>query len=184
MRTSGVFGLLLLGAGCLLACEDSGKQPEPVDAGTSEEDASHDGHLEPHDDPVPCPSTIPDFEPGMTVAGESADTASMTPARISARLISASPTQPRKYENNWVLEFIDAEGQPIEDIEVDPEEPWMDVHGHGGDWEPTVVEREEPGQLELDRINLKMPGPWRLTLNASSKEADISDVIEVHVCVP
>jgi hypothetical protein len=185
VQTSGLLGLMVLCAG-LLACNGSDERSAPVDAGSNGNDASHEGHEghEGHDEVIPCPSSIPDFEPGMTVAGESEDPDSMTPAHISARLVSASPTAPRKFENNWVLEFIDREGQPIQDIDVEPDEPWMDAHGHGGDYKPTVVARNEPGQLEFDRINLKMPGPWRLTLNASSEQAGISDVIEIHVCVP
>jgi hypothetical protein len=127
------------------------------------------------DDVIPCPSSTPTFEPGMSVEGEG--------ARITARLVSAQPTAPRKFENSWVLEFVDAEGQPIDDIQVTPQEPWMDVHNHGGGYAPDVVAQDEPGQLKIERINLKMPGPWRLNLNASSATVG-EDEIVIHVCVP
>lgn len=170
----------------LCACGGGEDGSESVDAG-AQDSGAHDAHAhepDPEDDELACPATTPAFEAGMTVAGESADADSMTPARISARLISANPSAPRKFENSWVFEFIDAEGQPISDIAVVPDEPWMDVHGHGGGYEPDVVAGEQPGQLAFERINLKMSGPWRLRLNASSERAGISDAIEIHVCVP
>ena len=157
--------------GLALACGgDGASKPESE---REHADASHEPSTE--DEVIPCPSSTPTFEPGMSVAGES--------ARITARLVSAQPTAPRKFENSWVLEFVDAEGQPIDDIKVTPNEPWMDVHNHGGGYAPDVVARDEPGQLEFDRINLKMPGPWRLNLNASSAKAG-DDEIVIHVCVP
>ncbi|HEX6241218.1 MAG TPA: FixH family protein [Polyangiales bacterium] len=157
--------------GCsLAACGDEKKEApanQPHDA------AAHEPHED--DDVEPCPEDIPRFEPGMTVEGES--------KRLRARLVRASPVAPRKYENNWVLELLDASDQPIEIDDVEPEEPWMDAHGHGGGYEPDVTLLQEPGQVELDRINLFMPGPWRLNVNVKSKAGE-SDEIILHVCVP
>lgn len=175
------FGVVLWGAGALFAC-GGGERAQPVDAGGDDGGEEHEHPADPEDDVVvTCPDSIPDFEPGMTVAGDSAS--GTNAARISARLVSASPVAPRKFENSWVVELIDAEGEPIEDVEVKPDEPWMDVHRHGGGYKPNVIVRDEPGQVQLDRINLKMSGPWRLNLNVSSARVG-DDVIEINVCVP
>lgn len=169
-------GLVLWVAGGLFACGGGGAKPADAGGGGEEGGHEHEHEPDPADDVVPCPQRIPDFEIGMTVSG--------TKERIRARLVGASPVSPRKYENSWTFEFLDANDQPITDIEVTPDEPWMDVHNHGGGYPPDVMPVDEPARLEFDRVNLRMSGPWRLNLNASSKAAGIDDVIVVEACVP
>lgn len=165
-------GVVVLLAGGLVAC-GGGRDKEQPDASAGDDAAAPIVHED--DDVMPCPDRIPTFEAGMIVVGAQ--------KRIRARLVSATPIAPRKYENSWTFEFLDADEQPISDVMVDPQEPWMDVHNHGGGWPPDVVTLDEPGQLEFDRINLKMSGPWRLNLNAHSDTVG-DDVIVVEACVP
>lgn len=155
-----------------LGCGGEEHDAADTDAGGAS-DAAH-VHEEEEDD-APCPTTIPTFEAGLTVAGRG--------GLISARVVSARPSSPQVFENDWVLEFIDASGTPIDDIKLTRVEPYMTVHGHGAGYDPTLTPLAEPGRVSLERINLKMPGPWEVRLSAESKRVGV-DFIVMNVCVP
>lgn len=169
MLARNILGLTLALAGGALACGGEEERPR-----AQPDSGAHDD-LHEEDDVIPCPTATPKFEIGMTVAGED--------GRIHARLVSAAPVSPRKFENRWVLQFVDAAGEPIPDIRVDPKEPWMDIHGHGGGYPPVVATTGMPGELDFDQVNLRMSGPWRVNFNASSATAG-EDVVIFNVCVP
>jgi hypothetical protein len=124
---------------------------------------------------IPCPAGTPTFEEGLRVLGNE--------KHISAKLISAQPSSPQLFENNWVFEFIDAAGNPISDVKLVDARPFMPVHGHDGGFPPEWMALTEPGRVRVDRINLKMSGPWEVTLKVSSQSVG-SDSIVVNVCVP
>jgi hypothetical protein len=158
---------------CLIAlgCGDE-QAGSPEDAGYSE-DA---GHV--HDDAgrdAPCSTDIPAFEPGLTVVGND--------GLISVRLVSAVPRIPQVYDNDWEVEFIDASGALIDDIKVSRVEPFMPVHGHPGNYDATIVPRSEAGRVSLERVNLKMNGPWEVRMTVSSARVG-GDFIVMNVCVP
>jgi hypothetical protein len=158
----------------LLACLAWGcgekEDPSAVDAGHV-----HDaGHVD-EEDEVPCPASIPAFEPGFTTEGKD--------GLISVRLVSAEPNTPQKGDNDWVVEFVDAAGNVIEDIKVSRVQPWMEVHNHPGNYDAQIVPLSEPGRVSFERVNLKMTGPWIVRVSASSARVG-SDFMEMHACVP
>jgi hypothetical protein len=124
---------------------------------------------------IPCPPQTPTFEQGLVVAGDQ--------KRISAKLVSAQPTTPQLFENEWVVDLVDGTGTPISDVKLDDVRPFMPVHGHDGGFPPEWKALAEPGRMQIDRINLKMSGPWEVTLKVSSPSVG-SDSIVINVCVP
>lgn len=137
-------------------------------------DAGHDDHHDDDDEPEPCTAAYPSFREGLTAkAGE-----------LTVRLLSVDPDPVRqKQDNTWVLEVVDAEGEPVADASIVEPDTWMDVHNHGGRWEPEVEERSEPGQFELTKLDFKMPGPWRLRFGV--KASDDAEVARTtfQICV-
>jgi hypothetical protein len=150
-------------AGC---GDDDGTDSDPVhvhDAGLS------DGSYE----EVPCPEDTPEFAIGMEAVGEE--------GAITGRLLDADPAPPRKFENDWSVEFVDADGEPLEDVEVVRAWPFMPVHGHDGFYDPDVSALEEPGRYRVDRINMWMRGPWEVHFMLTSESAG-DDHVVFDVC--
>lgn len=146
--------------------------------GDDKHDASHptdgdDAGAESDDSDVPCPPETPMFEPGLSASGDKG---------LTAKLVSAAPENPHKYENEWVLDFVDAQGAPLEDIEIDEAETYMPVHRHGGGLTPEPTKLSEPGRVQIEKLNFTMAGPWEVILNVSSAKAG-SDTIIFRVCV-
>jgi hypothetical protein len=151
----------------LTGCKEDPPKPD---------DRVHDGGS--HDDAAEfegCPESTPVFELGMSSAGEQ--------GRITVVLHEASAVPPVRYFNDWALEFTDADGAPLEDVEVVRARAYMRVHNHYGTPDPRVAQREdEPAVFDLERINLFMRGPWEVQLTLRSESAGEDDVV-VHVCV-
>jgi hypothetical protein len=151
----------------LTGCKEDPSKPD---------DHAHDGG--PHEDAAEfegCPESTPVFELGMSSAGDE--------GRITAVLRDASAVPPVRYFNDWALEFVDADGAPLEDVEVLRARAYMRVHNHFGTPDPTVVQREdEPAVFDFTRINLFMRGPWEVQLTLRSEAAGEDDVV-VNVCV-
>lgn len=164
---------LMLGAVAALGCGDDGSD----DGG-----ATHDHHL-PHDGGmhdgavamVPCPEDLPEFATGLRAMGED--------QRVQAELVDAQYVPPRKYRNDWTVAFLDANGEPLDDVEVAEVEPFMPTHNHDGRY-PSVWEMlDEPGQFQVDDINLWMTGPWEVRFRVSSDSAGGDDYIVFDVCI-
>lgn len=150
-------------------------------AGCKEDPAEPDEHVHdagPHDDAAEfegCPESTPLFELGMSSAGEA--------GHITVVLREASAVPPVRYFNDWTLEFTDAEGAPLEDVEVLRARAYMRVHNHYGTPDPKVVRREdERAVFDFKRLNLFMRGPWEVQLTLRSESAGEDDVV-VNVCV-
>lgn len=162
--------LLVLGIG-LVGC----KEEEPTSPGEGVHDAGPGEHEADAAEFEGCPDHIPAFEAGMTTLGSQ--------KRIAAVLREASAMPPERYFNDWTLEFTDAEGAPLEDVEVLRARAYMRVHDHYGTPDPSVAQREaEPALFDLERINLFMRGPWEVQLVLRSESAGEDDVV-VDVCV-
>lgn len=157
---------LLLGM-ALAACKDeSAKLPD---------EHPHDGGHEEDDGFVGCPDDIPAFELGAQTAGSR--------GRINVVLREASAVPPVRYFNDWTLEVTDADGAPLEDVEVVRARAYMRVHNHYGTPDPKVVQHEdEPALFDFERLNLFMRGPWEVQLTLRSESAGEDDVV-VNVCV-
>ena len=133
-----------------------GGDDAPADPHTDHDGGHPDGHVDDASDdtePVPCTAAYPAFREGLTAkAGE-----------LTIRLLSVDPEPPRqKMDNTWVLEVVDASGAPVPGAVIEDVDTYMDVHKHGGRWEPTISPGTAAGRFALTRVDFKMPGPWRL----------------------
>jgi hypothetical protein len=160
------FFLLLVSLVIAAGCGDDKNDAAPPAGGD-------DAGVEGDDSDVPCPAETPTFEPGLSASGDKG---------LTAKLVSADPENPHKYENAWVLDFVDAQGAPLEDIEIDEAETFMPVHRHGGGLTPVPTKLSEPGRVRVEKLNFTMAGPWEVILNVSSAKAG-SDTIVFNVCV-
>jgi len=141
-------------------------------------DDSDDGMGHPHVDgslpEAPCPEETPEFRIGLQATGEEGS--------IVAELIDADRVPPRKDENDWTIEFQDPDGNALEDAELTMARPFMPVHGHDGMYPPEVDPLDNPGQFQVDNLNLWMTGPWQVQLTVASESAG-DDYVVFHVCV-
>lgn len=182
MIRSGFAFSTLAGALALLAaaCGDDTSDPSGnggtgnIDGAATVQDA---GTPSPSGEPktVPCPADLPAFGPGLTATSDN--------SLIMAKLVSADPTVPHKYENQWVVDFMDAQGNPVADIQVDSAETYMPVHQHNGGFPPeSMVLTDPPGRVQFDAVNFTMPGPWEVRFQVSSAAVG-TDRVVFNVCV-
>lgn len=148
-------------------CGDDGAMDHDDDHSHGMEDA---GHVE----KVPCPASTPEFVLGLEATGKD--------GHVTARLLDADWIPPRKGTNDWSVEFLDADGMPVEDMEITKAESFMPVHNHDGRYPPTITALDDPGTFQLDNINLHMGGPWEVRFTVDSESAG-SDYIVFNVCV-
>jgi hypothetical protein len=161
-------GRSLLVAVMVVGCKDEPAEPEHEhahDASTEGDAAEFEG----------CPESTPAFALGMSTAGDE--------GRITVVLREASAVPPVRYFNDWALEFTDADGAPLDDVDVVRARAYMRVHNHYGTPDPKLAQREdEPAVFDFKRINLFMRGPWEVQLTLRSESAGEDNVV-VHVCV-
>ena len=119
-----------------------------------------------------CPETTPTFAIDMEAAG--------TAGRIRARLRAASPAPPARYRNDWRVDFLNAQGEVLTDVTILRARPFMPVHGHDGNVQPTW--RAQGSEFALDYLNLNMRGPWEIQLGVRSAALG-EDAMVFHVCV-
>lgn len=86
---------------------------------------------------------------------------------LSARVTAAKPAEPMRYRNDWTLQFFDAAGAPVNDIEVNDVCAWMYVHNHGGP-ATKVTPTPDKSIFQITELNLFMAGPWSVEIVASS----------------
>lgn len=159
------FAFAILAAGC-------------GDDSDANDDHAHNGHE--HDggghepEPVPCPASTPEFKLNLEATGEDGN--------VTARILEADYIPPRKGTNDWQVVFLDADGNPLEDVEVTKAEPFMPVHNHDGRYPPTMTALDDPGTFEFESINMHMGGPWEMRFTVESESAG-DDYIVFHVCV-
>jgi hypothetical protein len=100
--------------------------------------------------------------------------------RLTLTVVQAVPDPPAKFENVWTVEVTDANGAPVEDVEIVLAEAFMPVHGHAGDPAPTI---EQVGSATSRvTIHFTMRGPWEVRLDLASQRAG-SDHVVFDVCV-
>jgi YtkA-like len=168
LHVCGLSVALLLVSAC---GDDAAKEPpesESASAGEhahddEEEDTAFEG----------CPDATPEFAIGMQAEGML--------GHITGTLLGASNVPPLRYLNDWRVEFVDAAGEPVEDVEVRSARPFMPVHGHDGNVKP-VVHTEEPGRFSITGLNLNMRGPWEIQFQLRSARAG-DDYVVFHICV-
>jgi hypothetical protein len=188
-RRSFGLGLVLLGA--LLGCGGDDDDPHTHDAAIG---AAGAGAFA----PVPCPVDTPKFGAGPAGIGLEA----VGEKQIAkARVIGAMPNTPVKYENDWTVAFLDAQGSPLADAQLPTVVAacaYMPVHGHS---EPpqSIQPGAEPGTFKLNKLNLSMVGPWEVQLAVNSAtlggtadqytqcdarfKSPGNDLIVLHTCI-
>jgi hypothetical protein len=124
--------------------------------------------------PVPCPPSTPEFRINLEAEGEDGN--------VVARVLDADHIPPRQFQNDWTVEFNTPDGETIDDLELVNARPFMPVHNHDGFYAPTVQALDDPGQFQVDDLNLWMIGPWEVQLMVESESAG-SDYIVFDVCV-
>lgn len=87
--------------------------------------------------------------------------------RAQVRVLAANPLQPKRFENDWTVGFLDAAGQPLAGVDVTSACAYMPLHGH---FEPALaIERQsDPSTFLLKALNLSMRGPWKVQLTITS----------------
>ena len=160
--------LLLLCLLPMIACGDDDGGEEPDRSPAPQQDG---GMMYP---PVPCPESTPDFRINLEAEGEDGN--------VVGRLLDADNIPPDQYENDWTVEFRTPDGEPVEDVDLYMAWPFMPVHGHDGFYDPEVEALNEPGQFQVDDLNLWMIGPWEVHLMVESASAG-NDHVVFNVCI-
>jgi hypothetical protein len=134
--------------GCKSSGDDDDSATMPDDAGSSDGTARCKG----------SPQLVAD----LTAMGEN--------KQIQVRVVDADNLPAAKYYNTWTVQFLDAQGKPLDDVTVDKICAYMPVHMHGTP--PTeVTQQTDKSMFEVKDINLTMPGPWQIQFALSSPSA-------------
>lgn len=114
-----------------------------------------------------------DYMLGLERAGE----------HLRVRFVDAMPAPPSRYDNIWTIEVLDlASDTPIDEVSLEVE-PYMPDHNHGTSIVCDVTElMDAPGHLQLDPVNLFMPGLWEVRLHFVL-DGDLSDDVVFRFCV-
>jgi hypothetical protein len=96
--------------------------------------------------------------------------------QLRVRFVDAVPAPPARFDNTWILEVVDGTGIPVDDVALEVE-PYMPDHMHGTSIATKVTVMDEPGQFELDPVNLFMPGLWEVRLRFTMPDTTKDEVV-------
>jgi hypothetical protein len=96
--------------------------------------------------------------------------------QLTVRFVDAVPAPPARFDNTWILEVVDLTGIPVADVALEVE-PYMPDHMHGTSIATKVTVMDEPGQFELDPVNLFMPGLWEVRLRFTMPDTTKDEVV-------
>jgi hypothetical protein len=147
------------------ASPDSASAAPDVDAG---EHAGEEAEF------MGCPETTPSFALGMQAKGRE--------GHITAALIEASNAPPLRFLNDWTVELRDASGAPLTDARIRSARPFMPVHGHDGNVQPSVRALAMPGRFAIDSLNFIMRGVWEVQLSLQAPSVG-DDYVVFEICV-
>lgn len=99
---------------------------------------------------------------------------------VTATFVSSDPAPPIKGDNTWVLDFTDAQGMPLADLEI-VVTPMMPDHGHGTPINAVVTATDTAGRYEVTPVNLFMAGYWEITFDITV--AGQADTLMFGFCV-
>ena len=170
-------GALLLSG--VSACGESDSEPcarHPEDHEGAHCDAhgEHDTDTVPTGEPkrVPCGPDYPSVREGL--AAEL--------SQGSLQLVSADLVPARQQVNNdWVVELLDPQGEPLANAQVRSARSFMEVHNHYGAPDPKVRPRDQVGQFDLDDLRFRMPGPWDVIVTIAEGEQTVKATLRVCV---
>ncbi len=113
------------------------------------------------------------YAPGMVAEGED--------AVYSVRLLESTPAPPGKGDNSWILDVLDhGSAAPVDGATITVT-PFMPDHGHGTSVSPVIAPTGEPGQFQVDKVNLWMPGLWDVIVGVDVGGVD--DEAVFRVCI-
>lgn len=93
-------------------------------------------------------------------------------------LVRAEPAPPARGDNDWIVELLNADGEPISDAELTAS-PFMPEHGHGST--DVTAPNGSDGEYEIAPVDFFMPGLWRVTLDAETDGG--SDSTDYFFCI-
>jgi hypothetical protein len=138
-------------------------------AGCPKDDAQPDSQSPPAHDAgmaMPCAKGTPE----LTVGEMDGLTAMGKHKLIQARVIAADHQPPERYYNTWTVQFLDDKGEPLDDVKVENACAYMPLHLHGNP-PRKVTPQDDPDKVELNDLNLFMPGAWEIQLAVTSPSA-------------
>lgn len=95
--------------------------------------------------------------------------------RLEMVLVSSDPAPPAKGDNSWLVEIVDADGQPVSGATITLT-PFMPDHAHGTPIDVVVTPGAEDGMYDAAPVNLWMPGLWQVTVDAQADGVEDSAV--------
>jgi hypothetical protein len=147
-------------------CGSDAKHASGTDGGADAGDADAGEELV-----VQCPADT--LEASTLITGVSAKGKAIT-----AKFFESDPTPPARYDNFWTIDFSDASGAPVTDMQMTSASTWMPYHGHG--WPGSGTPMSEPGRFKV-KLNLNMRGYFRIDMVVKSATLG-SDTISFYYC--
>jgi hypothetical protein len=96
---------------------------------------------------------------------------------VTVRFVDAMPAPPARFDNTWILEVLDVTtGMPVDGVVLEGEARTSN-HTHRTSIATKVTVMDAPGQLELDPVNLFMPGLWEVRLHFTMPDAAEDEVV-------
>ncbi len=128
------------------------------------------GSEDPDPEPLRCDEEdrADPYMPGMVAEGED--------AVYDVRLVESTPAPPSKGDNRWILEVLDNGSVSLVDGATITVTPFMPDHGHGTSVIPVIAPTGVPGQFQVDKVNLWMPGLWEVIVGV-----DVGGVVDEAV---
>lgn len=123
--------------------------------------------------PANCVVDFEHFRTGLTAASDDGG--------FMIRIEDADNIPATKYENDWTIAIVDAQGNAMTDAKLMKVWPFMPAHMHGSQT-TTVIEDLGQGTFQVDKIDLWMDGGWEVHF-----EVDVSGQTSeavVDVCIP
>src|SRR5687767_7097151 len=115
-----------------------------------------------------------EFVVGITKAGMS--------GKLSFKLLEATPAPPARGDNTWILELTSqGAAAPVTGAAMIVT-PFMPDHQHGTPVTALIEPMPTAGQYKLAPVNLRMPGLWQTTIEASA--GNDTDKAVFAFCIP
>jgi hypothetical protein len=99
--------------------------------------------------------------------------------RIAARLLDADPWPAERHENDWSVELLTADGQPLPGATITAARSFDPTHGLSGIFDPELVTVGD--HFELMGLHFLLASAWEVQIWASAGTQD--DFIVLPVCV-
>ena len=97
---------------------------------------------------------------------------------------AAQPAPPQTNDNTWTILLTDASGAPVDGATF-VFDTYMPDHRHHGSITPAIQPSgKAPGEYDVTRLNLFMPGLWQITFTVTSSDGKTTDSVQWTYCVP